>query len=284
MTPAPPAHLRPFATAQRPSSVLFVGLNALRALSIIAMLLVLISNIVTIVGDAAVLKAAKHTNEVTSTVSTTSTVHSRRAAEFNTTVATSANNTWTCNYMQHSTIPSQTGGAFWSILNRTLVLIASEVGFPKTLFDVYLPMLSKGHGLGCLGALQAFLAASVLSHYSSLFPQVASWMLFVMGCLNMVVGIFLREKARALRSLFKWENYANLTPQTKVAASAWDIYSSTKEPSPSTAEKAATDTDAPYAPGSRFGGFAFGAQKAWRHSLQTLKISRPLETLPKHHM
>lgn len=50
MSPAPPPHLRPFATAQRPSNVAFIGLNALRALSIIAMLLVFISNVVTIVG------------------------------------------------------------------------------------------------------------------------------------------------------------------------------------------------------------------------------------------
>lgn len=67
------------------------------------------------------MKAAKHTNEVTSTVSTTSSTMHSRAAEFNSTVATSSNNTWTCNYMQHSTIPSQTGGPFWSILNRVFI-------------------------------------------------------------------------------------------------------------------------------------------------------------------
>lgn len=57
-----------------------------------------------------------------------------------------------------------------------------------------------------------------------------------------------------------------------------------KEPSPtatpSKAEKGGDSDEEPYVPGSRFGGLAFGAQKAWRNSLQTLKISRPLETLP----
>lgn len=30
------------------------------------------------------------------------------------------------------------------------------------------------------------IASSVLSHYSDLFPQVSSWFLFSVGCLNML--------------------------------------------------------------------------------------------------
>lgn len=36
----------------------------------------------------------------------------------------------------------------------TSLLIAAEVGFPRKLFEMFLPMLGPGHGLGCLGALQ----------------------------------------------------------------------------------------------------------------------------------
>lgn len=37
---------------------------------------------------------------------------------------------------------------------ETMLLIAAEVGFPRSLFQTSLPMLGPEHGLGCLGALQ----------------------------------------------------------------------------------------------------------------------------------
>lgn len=38
--------------------------------------------------------------------------------------STSFNNTtldWDCDYVEYSTVPDQTGGAFWSILNRLFI-------------------------------------------------------------------------------------------------------------------------------------------------------------------
>jgi hypothetical protein len=87
-----------------------------------------------------------------------------------------------CEYIEYSTVPDQTGGPFWSILNRLFIsrqtespshmvdhqkteadfpvfecilLTLSEVGFPKRLFEELLPILGPAHGLGCLGVFQA---------------------------------------------------------------------------------------------------------------------------------
>lgn len=108
---------------------------------------------------------------------------------------------------------------------------------PKRIFSYFIPMLGPEHGLGCLGILQTLcvylttfnltcsIAAVVLSAYCELFAQVSSWLLFIVGCFNIIVvsrvaathsvfnffqGIFLRDTARPKRSLFSWENYANL--------------------------------------------------------------------------
>lgn len=37
---------------------------------------------------------------------------------------------------------------------ETMLLIAAEVGFPRKIFETFLPMLGPEHGLGCLGAFQ----------------------------------------------------------------------------------------------------------------------------------
>ncbi len=78
-----------------------------------------------------------------------------------------------CDYFEYSTVPDQTGGPFWSILNRIFIskrlsynrligvvfecmlLTLSEVGVPKRFFEQFLPILGPAHGLGSLGAFQA---------------------------------------------------------------------------------------------------------------------------------
>jgi len=96
---------------------------------------------------------------------------------------------WDCEYVEYSTVPDQTGGAFWSILNRIfigmsprlidpyhrpesywiklitvfecLLLTLSEMGVPKRLFEEFLPILGPAHGLGCLGVFQALYVLSL---------------------------------------------------------------------------------------------------------------------------
>jgi hypothetical protein len=72
-----------------------------------------------------------------------------------------------------STVPHQPAGAFWSVLNRLLiifqvtVLLLSELGWPSAFFKTYFPILGDDFGLGPLGIAQILyvvLAASGFCH------------------------------------------------------------------------------------------------------------------------
>ncbi|KAI9634899.1 uncharacterized protein MKK02DRAFT_28024 [Dioszegia hungarica] len=282
------SNLTPFLPS-RPSGVVFISLNVLRVLSILALTLVLSANIVTMAKD---IKAIKNPAPV--------------------------NDDWDCEYYEYSTVPDQTGGPFWSVLHRIfitlecLVLIMSEMGIPRSLFESFLPILGPGHGLGCLGVFQALIATQMLSHYCELFPQATSWLLFIVGCFNAIAGIVFRQKAKERRLIFSWENASSSTPQTRMAATAWDMV---HPPSPSHSRSNAnanaggkydkmTDIplsrsstahsakESPLLPpgvnqklGERFAGlqkgigaFGFGKQATGAG----VKISRPMETLPRY--
>jgi hypothetical protein len=47
-----------------------------------------------------------------------------------------------------------------TIVFECLLLTLSETGFPKRLFEEYLPILGPAHGLGCLGVFQALYVIS----------------------------------------------------------------------------------------------------------------------------
>ncbi|OXG34748.1 hypothetical protein C359_06205 [Cryptococcus neoformans Bt120] len=264
------SNIKPFLPSSRPSGPVFIGLNALRALSIIALLLVFAANIETMVSD---IKAVKNP----------------------------ASDEDDCDYIEYSSVPDQVGGPFWSILNRIfilsecLLLIMSEVGVPRPLFENYIPMLGPAYGLGCLGVFQALIGVQVLSHYCDLFPQVSSWLLFIIGCFNILVGIFFREGAKRKRLIFSWENVSSLTPQTRMAATAWDMVTEKKSLSESSKRSDGltslntSDSGSPLlpanstAPGARFGGFGFGRQGEKAAADRGWKISRPLDALPRKH-
>ena len=106
-----------------------------------------------------------------------------------------------------STVPNQAAGAFWAVLNRLLiifqsiVLVMSEVGWPASFFDRFFPILGSNFGLGALGVIQCLLGAAVLSHHVDKFSLVSAFFLFSVGCLNILLGLIFREKAKRLRSL-----------------------------------------------------------------------------------
>ncbi|ODN84124.1 hypothetical protein L202_00134 [Cryptococcus amylolentus CBS 6039] len=264
---SPAANIKPFLPSSRPSGTVFIVLNVLRALSMIALILVFASNITTMVSD---IKAIKNP----------------------------ATDDDDCDYIEYSSVPDQTGGAFWSILNRIFILfecillVMSEIGWPRRLFEYYIPSLGPAYGLGCLGVFQALIGAQVLSHYCDLFPQVSSWILFIVGCLNILIGIFLREKAKEKRLIFSWENVSSLTPQTRMAATAWDMVTekrkpSAKDPETDLARHNTTASDTPLlpnrtTPGAKFGGFGFGKQGEKAAAERGWKISRPTDALPRY--
>ncbi|KAK8865857.1 hypothetical protein IAR55_001005 [Kwoniella newhampshirensis] len=271
-----PSAMKPFLPS-RPSGPVFIGLNVLRALSILSLVLVFAANIVTMVDDAKAIKAVQ-----------------------------SDDNDFTeeCDYFEYSSVPDQAGGPFWSILNRIFIafecilLILSEIGKPRRLFEEFIPIVGPAHGLGGLGVFQALIGAQVLSHYCKLFPQVTSWLLFIIGCFNMLAGIFLRAGAKKKRLIFSWENVSSLTPQTRMAATAWDMVTEKKSRSETPTNgvdgdkaalsRSATGTsDAPLlpqnstAPGARFGGFGFGRQGEKSAAERGWKISKPADALPR---
>ncbi|KAL7423023.1 hypothetical protein Q5752_002322 [Cryptotrichosporon argae] len=295
--------LNAFESPAKPSGPVFIGLNILRLLSIVALLLVLASNCVTMSDD---IKAVKESHAASSSNSTSS------YDSFDV----------DCDYVEYSTVPDQTGGAFWSILNRLFILfecvllVASEIGVPRRLFDTFIPVLGSQHGLGCLGALQALVGASVLSHYCDVFSQVSAWILFIIGCLNMVAGIAFRDKAKQQRLIFSWENAASLTPPTRVAYAgaayvseklrpfransatsastaselpryAYDTPQPQPQPRPDPGAGGVAADDSPLVPGNarvepgaRIGA-EFGGQGR-KKKIDIAKISRPAATLMKN--
>ncbi|ORX37317.1 hypothetical protein BD324DRAFT_625675 [Kockovaella imperatae] len=259
--------IKPF-LPKRPSGPVFIGLNVLRALSIIALILCLSANIVTMVDDIKAIKAYNSNEQDLD-----------------------------CDYVEYSTVPDQTGGAFWSILNRIFIvfecilLTLSEIGIPKRLFENFLPILGPAHGLGCLGIFQALIGAQVLSHYSTTFPQVSSWLLFIIGCLNILAGLVFRSGGKTKRLIFSWENVTSLTPQTRMAATAWDMVTEKrvypKASQSNLSRQTSQHSDTPLVPehtvpGARFGGFGFGRQGEKAAADRGFKISRPMESLPRY--
>ena len=50
------------------------------------------------------------------------------------------------------------------------------------------------------------LGAAILSHHVDTFSLVSAFFLFSLGCLNILVGLIWREKAKAKRSLLAWRD------------------------------------------------------------------------------
>ena len=274
----------------------FLGLNGVRTLSIIACLLVFSSSIVTMVHDVEAVNdfvAAGKSN------------------------STSADSLVICDYIAYvifsfsfprmkpiplfsdSTVPNQPAGAFWAVLNRLLiifqviVLILSEIGWPLSFFNRFFPVLGSDFGLGALGVMQCLyvclhvfdtiprlmvtpyrIGAAILSHHVDDFALVSAFFLFSLGCLNILLGLIFRENAKTKRSLTSWREQAKgvLPPPIQRAASS----ASTLFNSSLFSEKGAGNERK-----GRFDGYGFGRQAEKKAGLKDF-ITRPVETLPRY--
>ncbi|KAK0476074.1 hypothetical protein IW261DRAFT_1552303 [Armillaria novae-zelandiae] len=156
-----------------PRAYIFIGLNIIRTLSIIGLLLVFASNIETLVSDIKAVNRFQSTSGDSTTSSSNSTV-----------VDT--------DYIDGSTVPNQVAGIFWAVLNRlliigqTVVLLLSEFGWPSVFFNRFFPVLGDDFGLGALGIIQCLIGAAILSHHVDDFTLVSAFFLFSIGCLNML--------------------------------------------------------------------------------------------------
>jgi len=257
-----------------PRAYVFIGLNGVRVLSIIALLLVFSSNIVTLVHDIQAVNVF---------------VAAGKAA---TTTTDSSGNTTMVNpdYIPGSTVPNQPAGAFWAVLNRlfiigqTVILILSEFGWPSAFFNRFFPVLGKDFGVGALGVIECLIGAAILSHHVDTFTLVSAFFLFSIGCLNIVVGLIWRESAKAKRSVTSWREHAKSALPTHVAGVDVRPIVSNGPPSFVSSMWSGNDEKVKRADtgSSTKSGYGFGRQGEKAAALKGYLISKPVESLPRY--
>jgi len=252
-----------------PRAYTFIGLNGLRILSIISLLLVFSSNIVALVHDVQAVnqfQAGKTASSVPAT--TNSTMEDILHAD----------------YIIGSTVPNQPFGVFWAVLNRlliifqVLVLLLSEFGWPSAFFNRFFPILGKDFGVGALGIIQCLLGAAVLSHRVDEFSLVAAFFLFAIGCLNMLAGLIFRETAKAKRSITSWREHAKSALPTHVAGVDIRPVASA---APSFVSSVFNGDEDKAVPEAKI-GYGFGVQGERAAGLKGYLLSKPIGSLPRY--
>jgi len=242
---------------------IFIGLNAVRTLSIVGLLLVFASSIFVMVTDVRA-------------------VNQFMAESGNSTATSSMLN---YDYIEGSTVPNQPAGVFWSVVNllfiifQTIALILAEVGWPATFFEHYFPVLGPTFGLGALGIFQGLIGASILSHHVDDFSLVSAFFLFSIGCLNMFLGLVFRESAKEKRALASWrsDSKAALPTYNPNLAGTASFLSSTYAD-----DKGRHSDD--FAGGSvaEKAGYGFGRQGEKAAGLKGFILQKPEESLPRY--
>ncbi|KAH8099626.1 hypothetical protein BXZ70DRAFT_894518 [Cristinia sonorae] len=242
-----------------PRAYFFIGLNAIRALSIIAMLLVFASSLFVLVKDVeAVNNFMKNSRD---------------------------EDLLDCDYIENSTVPNQPAGVFWAVVNRLLImfqiiaLILSEIGWPISFFNRFFPVLGSDFGLGPLGIFQGLISASILSHHVDDFTLVAAFFLFSLGCVNMLLGLIFREGAKVKRSITSWKEQAKgVLPKTTDLRPQFARPKSGFVSTLFTGSSEKTKVSDPESNVSN--GLGFGRRAEKHANLKGFLISRPVEALP----
>jgi len=177
-------------------AIVFMGLNVVRFLSIVTLVLVFASQILVMVTNI-------------------------KAVNFFVANSANASDYLNCDYIEGSTVPNQPAGVFWAvvatllIIVQSIILLMSEFGWPIRFFDRYFPVLGSNFGLGPLGIFQGLIATQILSHHVDDYTLVAAFFLFAIGCLNMLLGLIFRESAKEKRSISTWRAEAKgVLPQS----------------------------------------------------------------------
>jgi len=232
-------------------SCVFYGLNAVRALSIVALLLAFSGSIIVVVSDIQAVNKSQHDPN---------------------------SDDEACGYIGRSTVPNQPAGVFWAVVHRLFItlqllfLLLSEVSWPMAFFDHFFPVLGTQFGLGALGVFQGLIGATILSHHIDKFALVSGFFLFSVGCLNMALGLVFREKAKSMRSIRackKEEDPGALPMHTG------DIPTPTFHPSLFGGNAADSDSSGP---GDKVNRLGFGRQGERQAGLKGFMISKPTET------
>ncbi|KAF8335728.1 uncharacterized protein EI90DRAFT_3144762 [Cantharellus anzutake] len=256
-----------------PRAYLFIALNAARALSLLTLILVFSSSIVTMAGDiAAIRRSPADLSQHNSTISINGTDY-----------------IFDCDYRENSTVPMQPGGSMFAIINhifiifQIILLFMSEISWPMSFLDNFVPVLGTQHGVGILGFMQIFIGAAVLSHHVGTFALVSAFFLFAIGILNVLLGLTFRASIRTKRSLTSWRDRVPELPRSTsdfksamsgkgsgVFGAAQNVFANVTGSSEKNQE-----------PGSH-PGYGFGRQGEKQAGLKGFLISKPVETLPRY--
>jgi len=251
-------------------AIQFMGLNAVRALSLISLILVFSSTILVMVTN---IKA----------------VNAFDANKDNSTMVD-------CDYIEGSSVPNQPAGAFWAIVAslliicQTVILCLSEVGWPMAFFDRYFPVLGSDFGLGALGIFQCLISTQILSHHVDDFTLVSAFFLFALGCLNMFLGLIFRESAKAKRSITSWRaEVKGVLPTSQDNrpvfvnnSSASAAFSPPSEKPPYIMRQDTTASDQGSWRSTEKAGYGFGRQGEKSAALRGFILQKPVESLPRY--
>lgn len=186
-------------------------------------------------------------------------------------------------------MPNQPAGVFWAVLSRLLIvfqviiLILSKCDWPAKLFDRFFPVLGPAFGLGALGIFQCLIGATILSHHANDFTLVSGFFLFSLCCLNMLLGLILRESAKVKRSISEssWRSEAKgILPKSTDSRPAFTGAAASFVSSVFSGNEKADDFDTWKCGGSK-AGYGFGRQGEKAAGLRGF-ISKPVESLPRY--
>jgi len=209
----------------------FIGLNIIRALSLVALILVFVSNILLIIHDFNVVNSGDSSAQVTTSTNTTGTT------------PTGANTTHASvgpleyQYVQGSTVPNTGSGLFWATGNRVLLLlqilllIFSEIGWPNAFFARFLPPFSDEYGVAPIGVLECLIGAQVNSHAVDKFSMASAFFLFAIGCVYFILAVISDKRIKAYRAILSWRD-REVYPKTTA-----DLESISAQGSPSLSAK-----------------------------------------------
>ncbi|KAF5357812.1 hypothetical protein D9756_001261 [Leucocoprinus leucothites] len=255
-------------------AITFIGLNAVRLLSIVSLILVFSSTIFVMVNNIKAVNAFEaHKGDI---------------------------DMENCDYIENSTVPNQPAGVFWAvvasllIIFQTVILFLSEISWPMKFFDRYFPVLGSEFGLGALGIFQSLISTQILSHHVDDFSLVSAFFLFVLGCINMLLGLIFRTSAKPKRSITSWRTeskgvlptHTGSSDTTKVESSFANNNPSKYFPSSgANLQRGGSEHGSTYKsplPLDEKSGYGFGTRGEKAAGLRGFLLKKPDEALPRY--
>ena len=170
----------------------------------------------------------------------------------------------------------------------------SECGWPAPFFDRFFPVLGSDFGLGPLGIFQGLISTQILSHHVDDFTLVSAFFLFVLGCINMLLGLIFRESAKRYRSISAWRAdprgilptstdkramFLNSTPVSNPFSHKEQYFPG---PQATVVRHDTSVSESPSWTSTGKPGYGFGRQGEKAAGLRGFILQQPEESLPKY--